>query len=135
MNFIHGKLEANGTFVSSQGNYKIQLPKGKTEAALKKGYADKDIILGIRPEDIYDEQNQAMFETWKEGVVTIKVEMSELLGAETNIYTSIDGDAIIGAVPSRDDLVQGQDLKLVFDLNHVHLFDMDTELAITAEEK
>ena len=130
MNFIHGKLTKDGTFVSSQGTYNINLPKGKAEVALEQGYADKDIILGIRPEDIYDEQNKLMFDTWPDGVVEIKVEMSELLGAETNIYTSMDGDSIIGAVPSRDDLVQGQALKLVFDLNHVHLFDMDTEMAI-----
>jgi len=134
MNFIHGKLAKDGTFESSQGSIKIQLPKGKVEVALEKGYADKELILGIRPEDIYDEQNKLMFETWPNGVVNIKVEMSELLGAETNIYTSIDGDGVIGAVPSRDDLVQGQDLKLVFDLNHVHLFDLDTELAITEDK-
>ena len=130
MNFVHGKLEKNGTFVSSEGTFKIKLPKGKAEAAIEKGYADKDVILGIRPEDIYDEQNKVMFETWPDGVVEVKVEMSELLGAETNIYTSMDGDAVIAAVPSRDDLVQGQSLKLVLDLNHVHLFDIDTELAI-----
>ena len=130
MNFIHGKLEEKGVFVSSQGNYKLTLPKGKVETAEKAGYVGKEIILGIRPEDIYDERTELMFETWPNGVINIKVEMSELLGAETNVYTNVDGDAIIGAVASRDDLVVGQDLKLVLDLNHVHLFDVDTEDAI-----
>ena len=130
MNFIHGKLEEKGVFVSSQGNFKLVLPKGKVEVAEKEGYIGKEVILGIRPEDIYDERTPLMFETWPNGVINIKVEMSELLGAETNVYTNVDGDAIIGAVASRDDLVVGQDLKLVLDLNHVHLFDVDTENAI-----
>ena len=81
-------------------------------------------------EDIYDNQNPAMFEAWPQGVVDITVELSELLGAETNIYSNIDGDPIIAAVPSRDDLAPGQPLKLVFDLNHVHFFDEDTEKII-----
>lgn len=130
MNFIHGKLEEKGVFVSSQGNFKLVLPEGKVEVAEKEGYIGKEIILGIRPEDIYDERTPLMFETWPNGVINIKVEMSELLGAETNVYTNVDGDAIIGAVSSRDDLVVGQELKLVLDLNHVHLFDVDTENAI-----
>jgi multiple sugar transport system ATP-binding protein len=71
-----------------------------------------------------------MFEVWPQGVVDITVELSELLGAETNIYSNIDGDPIIAAVPSRDDLAPGQPLKLVFDLNHVHFFDEDTEKII-----
>ncbi len=130
MNFLHGKLEKGGVFTSQNGSVKIKLPNGKVEAAVEGGYEGKDIILGIRPEDVYDERTKLIFETWPEGVVTVKVEMSELLGAETNIYASIDGDQIIGAVSSRDDLEVGDEVKLVFDLNHVHLFDAETENVI-----
>ena len=68
---------------------------------------------------------------WANACVDITVEISELLGAETNIYTSVDGDPIIAAVPSRDDLTPGQPLKLWFDMNHCHLFDADTEELIS----
>ena len=71
-----------------------------------------------------------MFEVYPDAVVDITVEISELLGAETNIYTAVDGDPIIASVPSRDDLAPGQPLKLVFDMNHCHLFDEETELII-----
>ena len=130
MNFIHGHLKDNGTFVSQKGNYTIRIPEGKLKYPRELGYENRDLILGIRPEDIYDNQNPAMFEAWPQGVVDITVELSELLGAETNIYSNIDGDPIIAAVPSRDDLAPGQPLKLVFDLNHVHFFDEDTEKII-----
>ena len=130
MNFIHGMLKDNGTFVSSKGNFTIRIPEGKLQAAREQGYENREIIFGIRPEDIYDEQKPEMFEVYPDAVVDITVEISELLGAETNIYTAIDGDPIIASVPSRDDLAPGQPLKLVFDMNHCHLFDEETELII-----
>ena len=133
MNFIHGQLKDNGTFVTSKGNYTIRIPEGKTEVPFELGYANRDVILGIRPEDVYDDKSKVMMEAWPGGIVDITVELSELLGAESNIYTDIDGDPIIAAVPSRDDLAPGQPLKLVLDLNHIHFFDEDTELLITKD--
>ena len=135
MNFIHGTLKDNGTFISSKGNYAIRIPEGKLKYARELGYENREIIFGIRPEDIYDEQNPVMMQAYPGSIVDITVEISELLGAETNIYTSIDGDPIIAAVPSRDDLAPGQPLKLVMDLNHCHLFDADTEEIINENTK
>ena len=130
MNFIHGELNDKGVFTSSKGNFKIQIPEGKLKVAREKGYENREIIFGIRPEDVYDEQNEVMKVVWANAMVDITVEISELLGAETNIYTDVDGDPIIAAVPSRDDLAPGQPLKLWFDMNHCHLFDADTEMLI-----
>ena len=135
MNFIHGTLTDNGVFVSSKENYKIKLPESKVALPRELGYENREIILGVRPEDIYDDLNKEMMAKWPQGIVDITVEMSELLGAETNIYTAIDGDAIIAAVPSRDDLAPGQPLKLVFDLDNIHLFDEDTEEIINESSK
>ena len=130
MNFIHGHLKDDGTFITSKENYSLKLPEGKLKIARELGYENRDIILGIRPEDIYDDQNPEMFQVWPQGVVDITVEMSEMLGAETNIYTYLDGDAVIASVHSRDDLAPDQPLKLVLDLNHIHLFDEETEEVI-----
>ena len=128
MNFLHGMLKDNGTFVSSKGNYVIRIPEGKLAAAREKGYENREIIFGIRPEDISDKK--AVIEAYPDSVVDITVEISELLGAETNIYTSIDGDSIVAAVSARDDLAPGQPLKLAFNMNHCHLFDPETENVI-----
>jgi len=128
MNFIRGTLKDNGQFISSKGNYTIRIPEGKLTAAREKGYENREVILGIRPEDISDQK--IMMETYPEAVVDITVEISELLGAETNIYTAIDGDSIVASVTARDDLAPGQPLKLAFDMNQCHLFDAETEMAI-----
>lgn len=130
MNFIHGTLKDDGSFISAKENYKFKLPEEKIAAARKLGYENREVILGIRPEDIYDDQNKEMMAKYPQATLDVTVEISELLGAETNIYTSIDGDAIIAAVPSRDDLAPGQPFKITLDLDHVHLFDVDTELVI-----
>ena len=125
MNFIHGTLTDKGEFISSKGNYKIRIPEEKLTEAREKGYENRDIIFGIRPEDITDKK--AVIEAYPDSVVDVTVELSELLGAETNIYTSVDGDAIIASVSARDDLAPGQPLKLAFNMHHCHLFDADTE--------
>ena len=125
MNFIHGMLTDKGEFISSKGNYKIRIPEEKLAEAREKGYENREIIFGIRPEDITDKK--AVIEAYPQSVVDVTVELSELLGAETNIYTSVDGDAIIASVNARDDLAPGQPLKLAFNMHHCHLFDADTE--------
>ena len=128
MNFIHGKLDAYGYFVSADGEHRVLLPKEKAQVALEQGYANQPIILGIRPEDISDDLEK--IQANPECVVNIKVELSELLGSNTNIYTNVGNDAIIASVDSRDDLHRGSPLQLVFDMNHCHLFDVETELRI-----
>ena len=60
----------------------------------------------------------------------ITAEISELLGGETNVYTTVDGDQLIAAVPCRDDIAPGKPFKLWLDFDHIHLFDPDTELVI-----
>jgi multiple sugar transport system ATP-binding protein len=128
MNFIHGTLTADGHFVSESGAHKVLVPSAKAAVALEQGYANKPVILGIRPEDISDDFEK--IQANPNCVVDIKVELSELLGSNTNIYTNVDNDAIIASVDSRDDLHRGSPLKLVFDMEHCHLFDVETEARI-----
>ncbi len=125
MNFIHGKFDKKGVFTSADGNHSVVIPADKLKLA--KDYVDKDVILGIRPEDIHDEQSGIMAD---ENSVTVNVDVAELLGAETNIYSTIGNDSIIASVPARDDLSKGSVVKLSFEMQHCHLFDLETEEAI-----
>ena len=52
---------------------------------MEKGYEGKAVIFGIRPEDIHSEQ--VALEASPEAVVNSEVVVSELLGAETMLYT------------------------------------------------
>ena len=133
MNFIHGVVGEDCVFTSSLGNYKVEVPQQKMKALVENGYIGKEIILGIRPEDIHDELSEKSAEIFKEqpnAILNVTVDVSELLGAETNIYATIDNDPIISVVDSRDDLEPGSKVELVFDMTKCHFFDVETELVI-----
>jgi multiple sugar transport system ATP-binding protein len=130
MNFINGMVDEKGTFKTLDGQTKVKVPQGKVDALKEKGYLNKEIYLGIRPEDIHDDQEPILFETYPDAVVDCKVRISELLGADTNIYTEVGGCQVIASVGSRSDLTFDSEIKLVFDMNKCHFFDVDTELNI-----
>ncbi len=127
MNFIPGTVDEKGNFTTEDGTYTIEVPFGKVEELKKKDYIGKKIILGIRPEDIHDEQEPIFFETYPNAIIETKVDMAELLGAETNVYTTISEANVIAALPHRDDLTFDSMVKLVFDMNKCHFFDSETE--------
>jgi len=123
MNFVYGKYTKEGYFESD--NVKVKVPGVKAKLLNDKNYGDKPIVLGIRPEDIHDEN--IVLETYKESHVKLKVEVSELLGAETNVYAKIGDKEIVARVSARDDIKMGDELELAFDMNKVHFFDIDSE--------
>ena len=128
MNFIHGTIDEKGVFTTLGGNYKVCVPAGKVEVLKEKGYIGKEVILGIRPEDIHDEE--VVFEAYPDAIVELTVDVSELLGADTNIYATMDGYPVTASVDARDDLVIGSKVKLALDMNKCHFFDAETELVI-----
>ncbi|RDW18172.1 sugar ABC transporter ATP-binding protein [Oceanobacillus arenosus] len=125
MNFLNGKLDENH-FV--MGQIKVEVPEGKLKVLRANGYIGKDIILGIRPEDIHDEQ--LFIDANPDTKITAKIDVAELMGAESYLYTSIDSQDFIARVDSRSDIKGGENLDLAFDMNKVHFFDSETELRI-----
>jgi multiple sugar transport system ATP-binding protein len=125
MNFFHGKIE-DGSFVI--GKSKVAVPEGKMKVLRDQGYVGKDIILGVRPEDIHDEP--IFIETAQGAKITAKIEVSELTGAETMLYSEIEGQEFVARVDSRTDINAGQTIELAFDMNKAHFFDTESELRI-----
>jgi len=123
MNFINGRLE-NGKFVV--GKQEIAIPEGKMK--IIKDHVGKDLILGIRPEDIHDEP--LFIESSPGTVIDAYIDLAELMGAETYLYSKIGDNDFIARVDSRTDVRNGQTAKLAFDMNKVHFFDPQTELRI-----
>ncbi len=132
MNFIPGTVDENGTFVTLNGKYQIEVPAGKFAKLKAQDYIGKNVMLGIRPEDIHDESEPIFFETYPNAVIEAVVDIAELLGAETNIYATISGSSVIAAVPARDDIKFDSRVKLVLDMNKSHFFDAETEVRLNA---
>lgn len=114
------------------GKTHIRVPEGKMKVLRSQGYIGKDVILGIRPEDFHDEP---VFIEASEGTkIEANVEVAELMGAETMLYSSLDGQTFIARVDSRTDVQAGQSLPLAIDMNKAHFFDIDTEERIRSAE-
>ncbi|WP_047982519.1 ABC transporter ATP-binding protein [Ornithinibacillus contaminans] len=122
MNFLTGKLTETD-FV--MGDVKINIPEGKLKLLKEKGYINKDVILGIRPEDIHDEL--VFIESSPQTKISALIEVAELMGAETFLYSKVSNQDFIARVDSRSDIHGGETIDLALDMNKAHFFDADTE--------
>lgn len=125
MNFINVKLEG-GNIVANGLNLKV--PEGALKVLREKGYDGKELIFGIRPEDVNTEA--AFLETFPESVVKATISVSELLGSESHLYCQVGDNEFIAKVDARDYLETGATIELGFDLNKAHFFDKETEKTV-----
>jgi multiple sugar transport system ATP-binding protein len=130
MNFISGKVDKNQVFIA--GTHRIAVPNDKFEIIKQNGFVDKEVVLGIRPEDIHDDA--VVFETYPGAVLDIVVDVAELLGSETNLYTNINGHNVCASINARAGVHIGDKMKLAFDMNKVHFFNPENELVMKLEE-
>ncbi|MFZ3589832.1 ABC transporter ATP-binding protein [Bacillus sp. DJP31] len=125
MNFFEGTLK-DGSFTI--GDISVKVPEGKMKTLRDQGYVNKEVILGIRPEDIHDEP--VFIESSKDTKIQAEIEVSELMGAETMLYSKVAGQDFIARVDSRTDIKPSQKIDLALDMNKCHFFDKETELRI-----
>ena len=124
MNFFEVTLE-DGRLVGPNRDFSLQVPEGNLKGLREKGYEGKKLIFGIRPEDINMEP--AFLDTFPESVLTAKISVSELLGAESHLYCTVGGSEFVAKVDARDYMNTGNSIKLGFDLNKAHYFNAETE--------
>lgn len=123
MNFFPVTLN-NGVITDGKG-LSVRIPEGKNKVLVEKGYEGKEIIFGIRPEDIHSEQ--VAIDASPEATVKAEVVVSELLGAETMLYTKTGDTEFVSRVDARDFHKPGAVVDLAFNINKAHFFDKDTE--------
>ncbi len=129
MNFVEAVLtkNADGVFLNFEGET-IQLPGGKAQNPVLDEYNGKTVVLGIRPENIHDEES--FLATKPEATVNAYVDVTEMMGAEYYLYLNVAGKPFTARVNPRTTAKMGDTIKVAFDTNRIHLFDKDTELAI-----
>jgi len=129
MNMIEAAVSKEGgdVCVSFCGN-KITLPEAKGKVLEQKGYVGKEVIFGIRPEDIHDDED---FVANAEGA-TLKatIRVYELLGAEVFLYFDLNDTSFTARVNPRTTARPGDTVTFGLDLERMHVFDKDTELVI-----
>jgi multiple sugar transport system ATP-binding protein len=127
MNFIDATISSNGSgAVVDCTEFKLPLPTGHAAASM----AGKKVVVGIRPEDMFDANLAHNLKPTDENTVTAHVDVLEPLGHEYVAYLGIGSLSLIATIDNETRIKEGQDAKFVIDLSAIHLFDAATEEAI-----
>ncbi len=121
MNFINGSIVKldHGYGVGFDENL-VVLPEDKS-ASLSQ-YEGKEVVLGIRPEDIAVSMD-------KEGI-EVKIEVVELMGSEMYVHCELAGTKLTLRTPVIDGCKADNTLNVTFNTQKLHVFDKESGRAI-----
>jgi multiple sugar transport system ATP-binding protein len=120
MNFFDAALEKadDGLYVKND-EFRVKLPEDKVERYAS--YAGKEVLFGIRPEDIHNPAYLPADVT--PATVKTKVDVQELMGYEIYLYL-INGDMnYVARVDPRSQYTVGEEIEVAFNMQNIHLFD------------
>jgi len=128
MNFIKGQIRKGFFYFDDQRVYVPEDRRDHLEA-----YEGKEIILGVRPEQINDLGSLTSYKD--EEVVHLKVVHKELLGSHYNVMFEVNKDQkMIAIIDANSTCVQDKVIDVVFNMEKAHFFDVETELNIRKVE-
>lgn len=128
MNFIDCRLiKENEDLFIDGGSFKLKAPQAFHPDI--KSLEGKEIILGIRPEDMYDSRfanKEAMSAS-----LTARVEVIEPLGAETHLYLVCGQHSLVAKMDTPQDQFKiDQKIQVLVDMKKTHVFDFKTSQVI-----
>ena len=97
------------------------------------GYEGKEIVLGVRPEDIY--VDGPVTEKYPGAKTEVECDVVELLGHELIVYGYIDGQRIIIKTTATHDIQVHDKVHFTFDMSRAHFFDPETTNRLVAKEE
>jgi len=127
MNFVNGIVgKKGGIYAFACESFEFDIPPYVDH--LLENYVGKEVIFGIRPEDIWDTNSSE----WIKDKITFDsvVDFREIIGSETYVYVHICKTNLITRVGGLSDALPGSNFKIVFRLDNVHFFDPATQKAI-----
>ncbi|MFV0381368.1 MAG: ABC transporter ATP-binding protein [Breznakia sp.] len=119
-NFLNGTYKDKEFFFNGQA---IKIPERYVKEL--EPYHDKEVIMGVRPEDIHCEG--IVKETYPSAEFAYHVDISELLGHESILHGNIGDQKVIAKVATRLGIDSHTDTKVTFDLGKIHFFDKENE--------
>ena len=139
MNFIESKLvKIDGKYNVEFGSedtkerrgrkFYIELPESKVNEEVLLPYLNKEIICGVRPECIHDEE--MFISSAKTGIIEATVNVAEMMGAETYLYLTCEGINLTARVSNRSTARPQDVITCALDANRIHIFDKETEKTI-----
>jgi multiple sugar transport system ATP-binding protein len=127
INLVKGTLKpGEKTLDFSCPDFTIALTQKQSE--LLAAYEGKQIILGVRPEDIYDSRFDTMAVEPRK--VEVICDIIEPLGNEYIVYLKTKSFEFTARFDPKDLPPKGQLFPVTFDLVKAHFFDVDTEVCL-----
>ncbi len=127
MNFFNASLRRDdGKLYVDGGSFSVQVPENRVNTYAP--YVGKPVIFGIRPEDIHNPTYAPP------GIIAQPVEsvvdVTELMGFEISVYLKSGDHSFVARVDPRSRYHMGDKVQVVFNVDNMHLFDRETEMAI-----
>jgi len=131
MNFFDAivKGTADQLYLDTQA-FQIKVPPEK--GPVLAFYTGQTVVFGIRPEDIHDAEflpAHVRAET-----IRARVDVTEMMGNEKFLHLLADGQKCLARVDPRTRARAGQEVEVAFDMDHMHAFDAQTQLAVGASD-
>jgi len=124
INMVTGKLVADGGALHfDSGDYKLRLTD--EQQGRLKDYENKEIIMGIRPEDIYDARHDSMAD-FPQGFTPI-CDLVEPLGSEFHVVLKTKQYEFVARFDPKELPKVGQELPVSVDMQKAHFFDPESE--------
>ncbi len=120
MNFFSGKLRKdNGNLFVETNSFTVQVPEERKAPYMP--LVDREIIFGIRPEDIHNPQ--FVPPAIHAAPIESKVDVTELMGNEITVYLVSNGNSFVARVDPRTRFQIGEQVQVVFNMDNFHIFD------------
>ena len=127
MNFIPARVAQNGSaYRITADGFNVEVPRDLTEPV--RAMAGRDVVFGIRPEDIAD---RALLSEADPGwTIRVGVDVHEPLGSDVILYLTVGSHSIVARVDAHTQAKMGQQIEVVFNMRKMHLFDPQTQAAL-----
>jgi len=125
MNFIEAEPSATDPAVLVEGGLTISI--SPEQRKLLDGFTNSNLTLGLRPEHILTSPDQCA----QPVRVTMRHEVSEILGNEMYLYLSTGNTRVTGRSSSVQHFELGAQIDVYFDMAQAHFFDSATGRRLT----
>ena len=128
MNFLDATVRVLGSraYLEIEGQ-SIPLSEEKSKPLIDGGWDGRDVILGIRPEDILETEDAFASQGYS---FRVTCNVYELLGAEVFLYFELGDRSVTARVEPDTRVRPGDSMTVTFDTDKIHVFDKETEEAI-----
>ncbi|MBV9862663.1 MAG: sn-glycerol-3-phosphate ABC transporter ATP-binding protein UgpC [Alphaproteobacteria bacterium] len=127
MNFLPCRLEESDDQLVVRLSDTLSFPVPPSRVARYRPRVGNELIFGLRPEDIIEGRGELAPGT---AAFEVLLDVVEPMGMETMVYFIVDGVEVCGRVNPAAARNAGETMRLVADLNHMHLIDTRTDQVI-----